>query len=105
MVKKSAAEKQKKKQTDVQYDKGHRTRCGPSELAKTYIDLIPEKHALVHEMGFSPLAENVSNFNFSNLIMMELADNFHIPDNTIITNVGKFKIDATKVGHAFGLNA
>ncbi|MED6213952.1 hypothetical protein PIB30_098399, partial [Stylosanthes scabra] len=51
------------------------------------------------------LAENMSNYNFSNLIMMELADSFHIPDSTIRTNVGKFKIDATKVGHAFGLNA
>ncbi|MED6112137.1 hypothetical protein PIB30_058954 [Stylosanthes scabra] len=105
MVKKTAAEKQKKKKTDVQYDKGHRTRCSPSELAKTYKDLGDQKRALVHEMGFGVLAENMSNYYFNNLIMMELADSFHIPDSTNRTNVGKFKIDATKVGHAFGLNA
>ncbi|MED6123122.1 hypothetical protein PIB30_046298 [Stylosanthes scabra] len=105
MVKKTAAEKQKKKKTDVQYDKTHRTRCSPSEVAKTYKDLGDQKRALVHEMGFGVLAENMSNYKFSNLIMMELADSFHILDSTIRTNVGKFKIDATKVGHAFGLNA
>ncbi|MED6159901.1 hypothetical protein PIB30_046619, partial [Stylosanthes scabra] len=85
--------------------KTHRTRCSPSEVAKTYKDLGDQKRALVHEMGFGVLAENMSNYNFSNVIMMELADSFHIPDNTIRTNVGKFKIDVTKVGHAFGLNA
>ncbi|MED6170878.1 hypothetical protein PIB30_035346 [Stylosanthes scabra] len=105
MVKKSAAEKQKKNKTDVQYDKTHRTRCSPSELSKTYIDISDQKWALVHEMGFGILAENMSNYNFSNLIMIELADSFHIPDSTIRTNVGKFKIDAIKVGHALGLNA
>ncbi|MED6221538.1 hypothetical protein PIB30_055785 [Stylosanthes scabra] len=105
MVKKTATEKQKKKKTDVQYDKTHRTRCSPSEVAKTYKDLGDQKRALVHEMGFGVLVENMSNYNFSNLIMMELVDSFHIPDSTIRTNVGKFKIDATKVGHAFGLNA
>ncbi|MED6145104.1 hypothetical protein PIB30_021913 [Stylosanthes scabra] len=105
MVKKTAAEKQKKKKTDVQYDKAHRTRCSPSEVAKTYKDLGDQKRALMHEMRFGVLAENMSNYYFNNLIMMELADSFHIPDSTIRTNVGKFKIDATKVGHAFGLNA
>ncbi|MED6188195.1 hypothetical protein PIB30_083771 [Stylosanthes scabra] len=80
-------------------------RCSPSELAKTYAVLSNEKKALVHEMGFGALAENVSNYNFSNLIMMELVDSFHIPDNTIRTNIGRFKVDATKVGHALGLNA
>ncbi|MED6208110.1 hypothetical protein PIB30_041982 [Stylosanthes scabra] len=81
------------------------TRCSPSELAKTYIGFSNQKKALVHEMGFGALAENVSNYNFSNLIMMELVDSFHIPDNTIRTNIGRFKVDATKVGHALGLNA
>ncbi|MED6142014.1 hypothetical protein PIB30_109260, partial [Stylosanthes scabra] len=85
--------------------KCHRTRCSPSELAKTYAVLSNEKKALVHEMGFGALAENVSNYNFSNLIMMELVDSFHIPDNTIRTNIGRFKVDASKVGHALGLNA
>ncbi|MED6153949.1 hypothetical protein PIB30_107156, partial [Stylosanthes scabra] len=85
--------------------KCHRTRCSPSELAKTYAVLSNEKKALVHEMGFGALAENVSNYNFSNLIMMELVDSFHIPDSTIRTNIGRFKVDATKVGHALGLNA
>ncbi|MED6116809.1 hypothetical protein PIB30_103644 [Stylosanthes scabra] len=37
--------------------------------------------------------------------MMELVDSFHIPDSTIRTNIGRFKVDATKVGHALGLNA
>ncbi|MED6220890.1 hypothetical protein PIB30_049151 [Stylosanthes scabra] len=55
-------------------------------------------------MGFGALAENVSNYNFSNLIMMELVDSFHIPDSTIRTNIGRIKVDATKVGHALGLN-
>ncbi|MED6139258.1 hypothetical protein PIB30_082110 [Stylosanthes scabra] len=73
--------KGKGKQSDVQYDKCHRTRCSPSELAKTYAVLSNEKKALVHEMGFGALAENVSNYNFSNLIMMELVDSFHIPDS------------------------
>ncbi|MED6163919.1 hypothetical protein PIB30_084765, partial [Stylosanthes scabra] len=54
--------------------KCHRTRCSPSELAKTYAVLSNEKKALVHEMGFGALTENVSNYNFSNLIMMELVD-------------------------------
>ncbi|MED6190773.1 hypothetical protein PIB30_109156, partial [Stylosanthes scabra] len=85
--------------------KCHRTRCSPSELAKTYAVLSNEKKALVHEMGFGVLAENVSNYNFSNLIMMELVDSFHIPDSTIRTNIGRFKVDASKVGHALGLNA
>ncbi|MED6147295.1 hypothetical protein PIB30_042902 [Stylosanthes scabra] len=85
--------------------KGHRTRCSPFELAKTYIDLIEQKLALVHEMGFGTLVENVSNYYFNNLIMMELADSFHIPDSTIRTNIGNFKINATKVGNAFGLNS
>ncbi|MED6213992.1 hypothetical protein PIB30_098762, partial [Stylosanthes scabra] len=84
--------------------KCHRTRCSPSELAKTYAVLSNEKKALVHEMGFGALAENVSNYNFSNLIM-ELVDSFHIPDSTIRTNIGRFKEDATKVGHALGMNA
>ncbi|MED6146272.1 hypothetical protein PIB30_032989 [Stylosanthes scabra] len=105
MVKKATAQKDKNKKTDVQYDKSHRTRCSPFELAKTYIDLSQQKWALVHEMRFGTLAENVSNYYFSNLIMMELADSFHIPDSTIRTNVGKFKIDATKVGNAFELNS
>ncbi|MED6213956.1 hypothetical protein PIB30_098435 [Stylosanthes scabra] len=88
-------EKGKGKQSDVQYDKCHRTRCSPSELAKTYAVLSNEKKALVHKMGFGALAENVSNYNFSNLIMMELVDSFHIPDSTIRTNIGRFKVDAT----------
>ncbi|MED6166972.1 hypothetical protein PIB30_114666, partial [Stylosanthes scabra] len=71
----------------------------------TYTVLSNEKKALVHEMGFGALAENVSNYNFSNLIMMELVDSFHIPDSTIRTNIGRFKVDASKVGHALGLNA
>ncbi|MED6184194.1 hypothetical protein PIB30_045153 [Stylosanthes scabra] len=85
--------------------KCHRTRCSPSELAKTYAGFSNEKKALVHEMGFGALTENVSNYNFSNLVMMELVDSFHIPDSTIRTNIGRFKVDATKVGHALGLNA
>ncbi|MED6124971.1 hypothetical protein PIB30_064014 [Stylosanthes scabra] len=97
--------KGKEKQSDVQYDKCHRTRCNPSELAKTYAGFSNEKKALVHEMGFGALAENVSNYNFNNLIMMELVDSFHIPDSTIRTNIGRYKVDATKVGHALGLNA
>ncbi|MED6152519.1 hypothetical protein PIB30_092855 [Stylosanthes scabra] len=105
MARKTVVEKEKKKQTDVQYDKCHRTRCSPSGLAKTYIGFSNQKKALVHEMGFGALAENVSNYNFSNLIMMELVDSIHISDNTIRTNIGKFKVDATKVGHALGLNA
>ncbi|MED6139726.1 hypothetical protein PIB30_086494 [Stylosanthes scabra] len=36
---------------------------------------------------------------------MELVDSFHIPDSIIRTNIGRFKVDATKVGHALGLNA
>ncbi|MED6125685.1 hypothetical protein PIB30_070951 [Stylosanthes scabra] len=56
-------------------------------------------------MGFGALAENVSNYNFSNLIMMELVDSFHILNSTIRTNIGRFKVDATKVGHALELNA
>ncbi|MED6154241.1 hypothetical protein PIB30_110377, partial [Stylosanthes scabra] len=56
-------------------------------------------------MGFGALAENVFNYNFSNLIMMELVDSFHIPDSTIRTNIRRFKVDASKVGHALGLNA
>ncbi|MED6168400.1 hypothetical protein PIB30_011290 [Stylosanthes scabra] len=86
MVKKATTQKDKRKKTDVQYDKGHRTRCNSSELAKTYIDLKEDKLALVHEMGFGTLVENVSNYYFSNLIMMEPADSFHIPDSTIRTN-------------------
>ncbi|MED6194671.1 hypothetical protein PIB30_030624 [Stylosanthes scabra] len=82
-----------------------RTKCSPSELAKTYIGFSNQKKALVHEMGFGALAENMSNYNFSNLIMMELVDSFHIPDSTIRTNIGRFKVDATKVGHALELNA
>ncbi|MED6201335.1 hypothetical protein PIB30_093959 [Stylosanthes scabra] len=105
MGRKTTMEKGKGKQSDVQYDKCHRTRCSPSELAKTYAVLSNEKKALVHEMGFGALAENVSNYNFSNLIMMELVDSFHIPDSTIRTNIGRFKVNATKVGHALGLNA
>ncbi|MED6127599.1 hypothetical protein PIB30_089597, partial [Stylosanthes scabra] len=85
--------------------KGHRTKCSPSELSKTYIGFSYQKKALVHEMGFGALAENMSNYIFSNLIMMELVDSFHIPDNTIKTSIGRFKVDATKVGHALGLNA
>ncbi|MED6164566.1 hypothetical protein PIB30_091325, partial [Stylosanthes scabra] len=104
MVKKATLQKDKRQKTDVQYDKGHRTRCSPSELANTYIDLKEDKLALVHEMGFGTLVKNVSNYYFSNLIMMELADSFHIPDSTIRTNVGNFKINAAKVGNAFGLN-
>ncbi|MED6126537.1 hypothetical protein PIB30_079453 [Stylosanthes scabra] len=98
-------QEQVSKSTQAMDQKGHRTRCSPSEVAKTYKDLGDQKRTLVHEIGFGVLAENMSNYNFSNLIMMELADSFHIPDSTIRTNVGKFKIDATKVGHAFGLNA
>ncbi|MED6190032.1 hypothetical protein PIB30_101754 [Stylosanthes scabra] len=105
MGRKTTMEKGKGKQSDVQYDKCHRMRCSPSELAKTYTVLSNEKKALLHEMGFGALAENVSNYNFSNLIMMELVDSFHIPDSTIRTNIGRFKVDATKVGHALGLNA
>ncbi|MED6111476.1 hypothetical protein PIB30_052664 [Stylosanthes scabra] len=105
VARKTVVEKEKKKQTDVQYDKGHRTRCSPSEFAKTYIGFSNQKKALVHEMRFGAMAENASNYNFSNLIMMELVDSFHIPDSTIRTNIGRFKVHATKVGHALGLNA
>ncbi|MED6213371.1 hypothetical protein PIB30_092478 [Stylosanthes scabra] len=59
MGRETAMQKEKKKQTDVQYDKGHRTRCSPSELAKTYIGFSNQKKALVHEMGFGALAKNV----------------------------------------------
>ncbi|MED6201681.1 hypothetical protein PIB30_097373 [Stylosanthes scabra] len=52
MGRKTTIEKGKGKQSDVQYDKCHRTRCSPSELAKTYAVLSNEKKALVHEMGF-----------------------------------------------------
>ncbi|MED6152256.1 hypothetical protein PIB30_090180 [Stylosanthes scabra] len=96
MGRKTTMEKGKGKQSDVQYDKCHRTRCSPSELARTYAVLSNEKKALVHKMGFGALAENVSNYNFSNLIMMELVDSFHILDSTIRTNIGRFKVDATK---------
>ncbi|MED6199031.1 hypothetical protein PIB30_072170 [Stylosanthes scabra] len=73
MGRKTTVEKEKKKQIDVQYDKCHRASYSPSEHAKTYIGFSNQKKALVHEMGFGALAENVSNYNFSNLIMMELA--------------------------------
>ncbi|MED6148604.1 hypothetical protein PIB30_054680 [Stylosanthes scabra] len=56
-------------------------------------------------MGFGALAENLSNFNFIILVIMELVDSFHIPNSAIRNDIGKFKVDATKVGHAFGLNA
>ncbi|MED6140022.1 hypothetical protein PIB30_089275, partial [Stylosanthes scabra] len=72
MARKSKVIKEQKDDTDVKYVKSHRTRCNSSEVAKVYITLSEKKKELVREMGFGDLVEIVSNFNFSNLFMMEL---------------------------------
>ncbi|MED6172886.1 hypothetical protein PIB30_054067 [Stylosanthes scabra] len=86
-------------------DRNHWTRCNPSEVPKVYIGFSYEKKELVHEMGFRDLVENVSNFNFSNVVMMELVHSFLISTSTIKTNVAKVSINAAKIGYAFRLPA
>ncbi|MED6223913.1 hypothetical protein PIB30_078734, partial [Stylosanthes scabra] len=85
----------------------HRTRCSPSEVAKTYeiISKDRQKRALIHEMGFGAIVENVSNFNISNIVMMELVDSFDTRDNIIKTYQGAYKVDVTKIGDALGLKS
>ncbi|MED6146470.1 hypothetical protein PIB30_034698 [Stylosanthes scabra] len=91
MARKSKAVKEQKDDIDVKYD--------------VYINLSNKKNELVHEMGFSDLVENVSNFNFNNLIMLELVEYFLIPTSSIKTNVAKISINAAKIGYVFGLPA
>ncbi|MED6176259.1 hypothetical protein PIB30_086382 [Stylosanthes scabra] len=98
MARKSKAVKEQKDDTDVKYDKSHRTRCSPSEVAKVYITLLDKKKELVREMRFGDLVENVFNFNFSNLIMPKVVESFLIPTSSIKTNVEKISINAAKIG-------
>ncbi|MED6181855.1 hypothetical protein PIB30_023216 [Stylosanthes scabra] len=85
----------------------HRTRCSPLDVAKTYaiISKDKQKRALIHEMGFGAIVENVPNFNVSNIVMMELVDSFDTRDNTMKTYQGSYKVDVTKIGHALGLKS
>ncbi|MED6179604.1 hypothetical protein PIB30_002428 [Stylosanthes scabra] len=85
----------------------YRTRYSPLEIAKTYaiISKDKQKRALIHEMGFGAIVENVPNFNISNIVMMELVDSFDTRDNTIRTYQGSYKVDVTKIGHALGLKS
>ncbi|MED6143916.1 hypothetical protein PIB30_010273 [Stylosanthes scabra] len=85
----------------------HRTRCSPSDIAKTHaiISKDKQKRALIHEMGFGAIVENVPNFNISNIVMMELVNSFDTRDNTIKTYQGAYKVDVTKIGHALGLKS
>ncbi|MED6113139.1 hypothetical protein PIB30_068082 [Stylosanthes scabra] len=92
-----------RKTKDVKEKKTHRTRCSSSKVAKVYIDFSDKKKELLHETGFRDLVENVSNFNFSNVVMLELVDSFFIPTSTIKINVAKVSINAAKIGYAFGL--
>ncbi|MED6147080.1 hypothetical protein PIB30_040623 [Stylosanthes scabra] len=87
--------------------KHHQTRCIPSEVAKTYeiISKDRRKKYLIYEMGFGTIIENVSNFNIINIVMMELVDSFHTQDITIRTYQSKYKVDTTKIGHAFRLKS
>ncbi|MED6135037.1 hypothetical protein PIB30_042509 [Stylosanthes scabra] len=104
MATKTMAKKQKGGGKKKQYNKSNRTRCSPSDVAELLEKLSSEQKAVVRDMGFGAL-ENLSILNISKKIMIELVDSFNTNDNSMRTTLGRIKPDASKIGHALGLNA
>ncbi|MED6162209.1 hypothetical protein PIB30_068252 [Stylosanthes scabra] len=104
MARKTHVQKEKKKHNGKKYDKTHKMRCTPHDVAQLLAKLSNAQMRIMREMDFSAL-ENLSVFNVNIKVMMEIVESFHVQDSTIRTNLGKVTINAAKIGHALGLNA
>ncbi|MED6146472.1 hypothetical protein PIB30_034700 [Stylosanthes scabra] len=101
---KNYSKEQKRSGKKKQYNKSNRTRCSPSDVAKLLEKLSCEQKKVVTDMSFGVL-ENLSILNISKKMMMELVDCFNTNDNSTRTTLGRITLDASKIRHAFGLNA
>ncbi|XP_020981696.2 uncharacterized protein LOC110273251 [Arachis duranensis] len=65
---------------------------------------IPEKKAIVRDLGFGGLM-HIPPLRVDHQLLRELANNFKLGENKLKTGYGSFQITPKKIGHALGINA